>query len=231
MLEVVGIGVATLFEGNRRTPVRIPVDAGVVARQCILAAEGQLAQLVAFEADPRIAVEQDPRCIHLASVEHELAFQLEDDSGKRGPEGVLAGDSPAVAAEPRDLVARLAIAVGVGIADAAQRDVEETIQGDAIGRSHLERYAGAYVVRRGNEPLGCGLRRGAGPQIRKRFLKGPPLLGSSLLRRRLLRRGLLRRCRRIQFLLQGFETQPLRLELRALGGDLGPQIAGFVGGR
>src|SRR5207302_1026112 len=132
------------------------------------------------------------------------------------------------------------IALGVGIADAAQRDVEETVQGDAIGRSHLERYAGAYVVRRGNEPLRCGLRRAAGPYIRKRFPEGSPLLGSSLLgssllrrsllRRCLLRRGLLRRCRRIQFPLQGFETQPLRFELRALGGDLGPQIAGFVGG-
>src|ERR1700687_1845351 len=181
LFVVVGVGVFTLFEWPWCAAIRIAVNSRVIARQRILASEGQLAQLLAFEADPRVAVEQDPRSVHLAGIEHELAFQPEDDVRKRGPKGMPAGDSPAVAAEPRGLVTGLATAFGVGIADSAQRDVEETVQGDAVGRSHLERDAGAYVIRRGNEPLRCGLRRGAGPHTGKRFPEGSPLLGSSLL--------------------------------------------------
>src|ERR1700682_1757517 len=181
LFEVVGVGVSTLFECHWCAAIRIAVNSRVIARQRILTSEGQLAQLLAFEADPRVAVGQDPRRVHLTGIENEFALQLEDDIRKRGSKSMPAGDSPAVAAEPRDLVTGLATAFGVGIADSAQRDVEETVQGDAIGRSHLERDAGAYVIRRGDEPLRCGLRGAAGPHIRKRFPEGSPLLISSLL--------------------------------------------------
>src|ERR1700680_2066109 len=124
LLEVILVGVAAFLERHRGTAVRIAVDAGVIARYGILAAEGQLAQLLAFEADPRVAVEQDSRGIHLAGVKHEFAFQFEDHIWKRRRKRMPAGDSPPVAAEPRDLIIVLVIAVGVGIADVTQRDVD-----------------------------------------------------------------------------------------------------------
>src|ERR1700694_1775814 len=138
LLEVVRIRVAAFLEGHGRASIRIAVDPREIARKRILAAERQLAQFVAFKADPGIAVEQHPRSVHLTCIQHELAFELENDARPIGPKAVFAGNSPAVAAEPRDLIRRLFITLGVGVSDVAERDVEQAVKGHGVGGSYLK---------------------------------------------------------------------------------------------
>src|SRR5258706_6014692 len=211
LLEVVDVRVAAFLERHARAAVRIAVDAGVVAREGVLPAQGDLAGRIALETDPRVAVEEHAGGVLLARLVVELALELEDDA-RILADGVAAGDAPAVAAEPRGLRSELVIALRVGIADVADGRVDEPVERHGVGGRYLE--------------LESRLPVGARHEARDETLRLGRLRGG--LRARLGGRGL-RRGGGVELLLHRLEAKALRFHLRALRCDLGLEVAELVG--
>src|SRR5262249_32256676 len=148
-------------------------------------AEGQLAQPVALQAYPGVAVEEHAGGVLLAGRQVELALELEDHRrpARRLRQAVRPGNAPAVAAEPGGLVPVLVIPFRVRVADAAQGGFEQPIQGDRVDGGDVEREAfsaagdggkqGRRGRRAGRRRVGCWrLGRGGRPgRVLRRALR------------------------------------------------------------
>ncbi|ABA50188.1 hypothetical protein BURPS1710b_0258 [Burkholderia pseudomallei 1710b] len=145
LLEVVRVRPAAFLGRELRRAVRVAVDRRRVARDRVLEARGELAERVVFDADPRIAVEDLARVLHVAVGYRVFAFEPEDHL-RAAADVLRALQPPAAAAEPRlaaEPHADHVIALRVRVrAIGRNAQVDEPVELDARLRVRLRRRAG-----------------------------------------------------------------------------------------
>ena len=111
LLEIVDVGKAAFLQAHILRAVGVAPGLGEIARQRVLAAEGDFAKCRRIEADPGIAVEDGVAGIKFPGGEFELILQFRNDFQTRQPDGGAKGqhmvgiDAPAIAGEPGGLEA------------------------------------------------------------------------------------------------------------------------------